>query len=56
MRFINLLETHNRFIRIDKFDIKKKAMDSLLNDITLNISTFSFKVPAGPVVAGGPAR
>ena len=56
MRFINLLETHNRFIRIDKFDIKQKDMDLLINDITLDISTFSFKAPAGPVVAGGPAR
>jgi len=56
MRFINLLETHNRFIRIDKFDIKQKDMDSLINDTTLTISTFSFKPSAGPVVAGGVQR
>jgi Tfp pilus assembly protein PilO len=55
MKFVNLLETHNRFIKVDTFEIRQKDPDSLISDIALTISTFSFKAPAAAPVRPAPA-
>jgi len=51
-KFVNLLETYKRFIRVNSFRINKKSPDSLVNDIDIEVSTFSYR--GSPVQA--PAR
>ena len=51
VKFVNLLENHERFIRVDEFDVKVEDEESGLLNITMKISTFSYakvQTPAAP--------
>ncbi len=43
VKFLNLLETYKRFIRVNSFRISQKDPDSSINDIELEVSTFSYR-------------
>ena len=52
--FINTIENHQRFIRVDSFGVKAGQFDpqtapseTIPNDVTMTISTFVYKSPAG---------
>ena len=42
IKFLNLLENHNRFIQVDSFSIKQKDEGSVINDVNLKLSTFIY--------------
>ena len=42
VKFLNLLENHNRFVQVDSFNVKQKDEDSPINDVSLKLSTFVF--------------
>ena len=52
--FITAIENHQRFIQVDSFDVKAGQFDpetapseTIANDVTMTISTFVYKSPAG---------
>lgn len=52
--FINTIENHQRFIQVDSFSVKTGQFDpqtapseTIANDVTMTISTFLYKSPAG---------
>jgi len=52
--FINTIENHQRFIQVDSFNVKAGQFDpqtapseTIPNDVTMTISTFIYKSPAG---------
>jgi Tfp pilus assembly protein PilO len=49
--FTNLLENHERFIRVDEFDAKPSSKEPGILDITMKISTFSYAKVEQPKVA-----
>jgi Tfp pilus assembly protein PilO len=54
--FVNLLENHARFIRVDEFDAKPSTKEPGILDVTMKISTFSYaKVEQPKVAAATPA-
>ncbi len=56
VKLLSLLERHERFIRVDSFDIKVKPEESEefpLCDVSLEISTFSYAAPT-PAPAAAP--
>ena len=58
MRFINLLETHRRFIKVDKFSVKVRdsELQVPISDFSLSISTYTFKASAKPAATGRARR
>lgn len=53
-KFVNLLENHERFIRVDEFDVKVEDEATGLLNITMKVSTFSYaKVQAPTAVPAG---
>jgi len=49
-KFVNLLENHERFIRVDEFDAKPSSKEPGILDITMKISTFSYAKVEQPKV------
>jgi Tfp pilus assembly protein PilO len=50
-KFVNLLENHERFIRVDEFDTKPSSKEPGILDITMKISTFSYAKVEQPKAA-----
>jgi Tfp pilus assembly protein PilO len=51
--FVNLLENHERFIRVDSFRVSPaRGEDTSLMDIDLQISTFTSRSPEAKIPAG----
>jgi Tfp pilus assembly protein PilO len=42
VHFMRLLETHQRFVQIDEFDVRKTSDDPEVLDVKMKISTFSY--------------
>jgi Tfp pilus assembly protein PilO len=53
VRFISLLENHNRFVRIDSFSVKQKSEDDPVNEISLKLSTFVYDPKAKSAAPAG---
>jgi Tfp pilus assembly protein PilO len=49
--FVNLLENHARFIRVDEFDAKPSTKEPGILDVTMKISTFSYAKVEQPKAA-----
>lgn len=42
VKFLNLLENHNRFVQVDSFSVKQKDENNPVNGVTMRVSTFVF--------------
>ena len=54
VRFLNLLETHNRFIQVESFGVRQHDESNLVDEITIRLSTFVYDPAAKPVVKPRP--
>ncbi len=54
VRFLNLLETHNRFIQVESFSVRQREESNLVDEITLRVTTFVYDPAANPVVKPRP--
>ncbi len=55
-KFLSLLETYQRFIQVDSFDISSKAEEYPISDFTVEISTFSYQATKAPATATTPPQ
>jgi len=56
VKFLNLLENHDRFVQVDSFTMKQKRQEgsaNVANDISLKLSTFVFDPKAKPARKSG---